>query len=389
MTRTLILGGGFTGLATGLVNGAPVYEACDVPGGLGASYEMDGYRFEKAGGHWCFGGTPEVIGFLKGMATCKQYERKASVFFPDSGKFYPYPLQAHPEFKETMELETGGEYGLDVVTMKDALRKQFGITACEKFFFPFNDLYTAGLYDKVAPQDAYKSPVQGKGYNVSFLYPTEGLGTLARRMAAKCQMHLGKRVQWIDVHEKMVRFNDDTCQGYDKLISTLPLNRVMEMTGLHMAADKPDPHVGVWVSNIGAVRGPNCPDDHWVYVPHSNTGFHRIGFYSNIDSMFAPSNDRVAIYVEKAFAGDCGIPEWKSTVDELQSWGWIKDYDVIDPTRVDVAYTYRWPGSTWREDSLALLAKHDIVSTGRYGKWSFQGIMESIKDGFDAGVKYG
>ena len=58
---------------------------------------------------------------------------------------------------------------------------------------PFHELYTAGLYKRIAPQDGYKSPVdlaltvQGAfgdaksvGYNVSYLYPEGGLDGLTR-----------------------------------------------------------------------------------------------------------------------------------------------------------------------------------------------------------------
>ena len=53
-----IIGGGMTGLATGMASGFGVLERLDHPGGICASYERDGYRFELGGGHWIFGGDP-------------------------------------------------------------------------------------------------------------------------------------------------------------------------------------------------------------------------------------------------------------------------------------------------------------------------------------------
>jgi hypothetical protein len=44
-------------------------------------------------------------------------------------------------------------------TMEQWQLQYFGKLLCEKFFFPFHALYTAGLYQSIAPQDAYKSPV--------------------------------------------------------------------------------------------------------------------------------------------------------------------------------------------------------------------------------------
>jgi len=72
-------------------------------------------------------------------------------------------------------------------------------------------------------------------------------------------------------------------------------------------------------------------------------------------------------------------------VKELQEWEWIEDVEGIDPTWIDVAYTWSWPGSQWRTKALRTLEAHGIYQVGRYGRWVFQGIAESIKDGLMAG----
>ena len=145
--------------------------------------------------------------------------------------------------------------------------------------------------------------------------------------------------------------------------------------------------------NIGGVRGERCPDDHWLYLPDAKTGFHRVGFYSNVDRSFVPDarDDRVSIYVEFAYVGG-QKPEpqvierlIRETVDELVSWGWLKGVEVTDPTWIDVAYTWSWPGSSWRRELLPKLQQHDIFMVGRYGRWVFQGIADSIREGLMAG----
>ena len=69
----VVLGAGVSGLAVGMVSGAPVFEGADGPGGLCSSYYVrpdgsekldrappdgEAYRFEQGGGHWIFGGDP-------------------------------------------------------------------------------------------------------------------------------------------------------------------------------------------------------------------------------------------------------------------------------------------------------------------------------------------
>ncbi len=257
----------------------------------------------------------------------------------------------------------------------------------------------AGAGAEIAPQDAYKSPVDlslalrgafddtpAVGYNTFFVYPQGGLDLLARRMAERCRVEFDRRVTRIDLDDRAIIFADGSARRYQMLLSTLPLNRVMEMAGLSTVA-RADPFTSVLVLNIGATKGDACPDDHWLYVPHSEAGFHRVGFYSNVDPSFLPAaarraGDRVSIYVERSFPGgarppDAVIEEYSGkTVDELREWGFIEQAEVVHPTWIDVAYTWSWPGSSWKSEALRLLQDNGIYQVGRYGRWLFQGIAE-------------
>jgi len=200
----------------------------------------------------------------------------------------------------------------------------------------------------------------------------------------------------IDVQRNEVSFADGSGVRYETLISTLPLNKVIEMTSLHVD-EEPAPYTSVLVLNIGAMRGLKCPDDHWLYIPDSEAGFHRVGFYSNVDVSFLPessraTNNRTSIYVERAYPGGQKPSEHEIRVytdavtKELKKWGFIEDIEVADPTWIDVAYTWSWPGSRWRSKALKILGKHNIFQVGRYGRWVFQGIADSLRDGFFVGT---
>jgi protoporphyrinogen oxidase len=200
----------------------------------------------------------------------------------------------------------------------------------------------------------------------------------------------------INVQDKEVHFADGSMAAYDTLLSTLPLNVALTMSGLVVEA-KPDPYTSVLVLNIGAVRGEKCPDEHWLYNPDARSGFHRVGFYSNVDSSFLPKsarqhNEGVSIYIERAYLGGTKpsageIDDYASAVvKELQEWGYIAEAEVVDPTWIDVAYTWSWPGSRWRQQALHTLQEHGIYQVGRYGRWIFQGIADSIRDGFFTGA---
>jgi protoporphyrinogen oxidase len=287
--------------------------------------------------------------------------------------------------------------------MADWVAAQFGPTLCRLFFGPFHARYTAGLWTEIRPQDNYKTPIDkalvskgsvektpDAGYNAEFVYPKEGLDGLARKMAARCEVRYGRRAVRIDAAERCIHFDSGPPQRFDRMISTLPLNRMVEMTGIEVG-ERADPHTSVLVLNVGARRGPDCPDAHWIYVPESSAGFHRVGFYSNVDAGFLPeyARDRVSLYIERAFLpGDRpsaeAVAEYqKATIEELQAWGFIGEVDVIDPTWIDVAYTWSWPDSTWREEAIQRLGEYGITMLGRYGRWRFQGIAASLREGLE------
>jgi len=428
---TLILGAGMTGLAAGVASGFPVVEAASAPGGICSSYYVrphaserlerppaddEAYHFEHGGGHWMFGGDPILREFVESLVTVKGYARRSGIFFADTGKCVPYPLQNHLSFLEPEAARRALEEilastGKPCATAEEWYRDRFGPTLCDLFFTPFNDLYTAGLWKKTEPQDNYKSPLdrdqvmrgargerEAVGYNATFLYPVEGLSELARRMAARSEVHFNTQVARIDPHRRAVAFADGSSARFSRLISSLPLNRMMEMSGLSVESP-PDPYTSVLVLNVGAVRGKRLPDDHWLYVPRSRSGFHRVGVYSNVDASFLPasaraSGARTGLYIERAYPGGARPGEQEirrlvdETVRELQEWRFIGEVEVADATWIDVAYTWSWPGSTWRKKAIEKLAGHGIFQTGRYGRWVFQGIADSLREGLLIGSAF-
>jgi protoporphyrinogen oxidase len=354
MRGNYIIGAGATGIGAALATGWPVMERQSYPGGLSASYTMMGYLFERGGGHWLFGMTPEVARYLGPLKT---YVKDAAVFFAREQRCYPGLIQQHIPPEPVPDAPVG--------TMKEALYARFGSELCERFFYPFNERYTAGLYDRIASQDQYKSPTNTVQYNNEFCYPVDSLGRVFSRLAGTCDVRYGEVTY-------------PSCK--EAVISTIPLT--------YYAERENDPYTSVLVLNIGAVPGSGLPSHHWLYVPDSEAGFYRVGIYSNVDSRFAPPS-RCALYVEKSFWGLEQPREQyvRDVIAELQAWNFIKTVDVVDENWVEVAYTWRWPNSTWREDTLLWLEDLGVHSIGRYGRWKFQGIVQSFSEGLSIGER--
>ena len=426
---TLILGGGVTGLAAGIATGYPVFESQSFPGGICSSYyirpgstermldpgpDAEAYRFEHGGGHWIFGGHPDVLGIIERLAPCDRIVRKSSVFFPGSRRFVGFPLQHHlhglgPQIAATALAEILASPDVSRArTMAEWLRLQFGPTLGALFFDPFHERYTAGLWREISPQDGYKTPLDKRlveqgalgdviavGYNVTFLYPRDGLDTLIGELARRTDLRCAHTVVEIDLSRRELTLDSGRVVGYRRLLSTLPLNRMVELAGVRTRC-VPDPYTSVLVLNIGAKRGSRCPQDHWLYIPESQAGFHRVGFYSNVQQHFLPASKRggetaTCLYVERSFRGgvkpgDEEVADYaRNTVRELQEWGFIEDAEVVDPSWVDVAYTWAHPGSKWIKEATAALASENVWLAGRYARWNFQGIADSLRDGLLAG----
>lgn len=425
---TLVLGAGMTGLAAGCASGGIVLEREQRPGGICTSYYVrpgsaerlphappdgEAYRFEVGGGHWIFGGAPDVLAMIDEVAPFSRHARRSSVYFPSTGRYAGFPIQHNlrdlgPELAERALAEIVSARPGEPRTMADAIAGTFGATLTASFFAPFQSAYTAGLWTSIAPQDGYKTPVSiaevergargasaPTGYNVTFAYPGGGLDAVARALAGRCDVRYGADVRGIDAVGRTVTLATGSTWTYDTLLSTLPLDRTLAISGVAVDA-RPDPATGVMVLNLGARRGPRCPDDHWVYVPESRAGFHRVGIYDNVADHFLPASRRgghthASLYVERAFHGprpgdDAQRRFVAATIEELAGWGWIGNVEAADLTIVDCAYTWAWPGSVWRERAIEALEQAGIRPVGRYARWRFQGIADSLAEGLAAGA---
>jgi protoporphyrinogen oxidase len=368
--KGIILGAGFTGLSAGIKTKYPVYESSSYAGGICNYYSQDGFHFSQGGPHWIFGNN-KGLEFIKSLVELKEYKRKAGIYY---NHIFPYPFQTNAE--NAIECKPN--------SLKGWLKDNFRTESCNIFFNPFNNKYTCGLYDEVIQDDAFKSPPAGSvGFVPSFYDPVNGLENLVKIMADKCDIKYNKKAVRIFPKQKRVLFSDGDIVEYDKLISTIPLNSCLDMCGKE---DHNLPYTSVLVFNIGAEKDTMTPDDHWLYIPFCKSGFYRIGFYSNVDKSKAPIG-KVGLSVEMAFKGvdyeNLSVERIANEViRELQDWRFIKDVITISPTWVKTAYTWLYSREE-RKNQIGWLASRDIISTGRYGKWAFQGITQSTEDGLD------
>ncbi|MFH0991898.1 MAG: protoporphyrinogen oxidase-like protein [bacterium] len=424
----IILGAGPAGLAAGSVSGFTIIEKNNIAGGLCTTYYLSPgqprterrssseqeYRFEIAGGHWLSISDTKILRYLRAFVPLTAYDRRAGVYLTRQQCVIPYPIQHHlhmlgRNIKDRIDGEIRLPWNEPASTLKEWLTLTFGETLGELFFAPYHRLCTAGLWESIAPQDFYKTPVErgeilpdrksaGRkiGYHSMFAYPDYGFDDLFRRLAAQCYLKTSCPVVRIILTAKEIELAEGTIQPYSKIISSLPLHFMVKATGLSTESP-PDPHTSLLLLNVGARKGERCPLEHWLYVPESKTGIHRVGFYSNVDERFLPKQHRgkgthVSLYVEKSFPSVIELTsrqiddECNTIIHELQDWEFIGECEIADPHWIPMAYAWRYPGSVWVEEVGTKLASHQIYLAGRNARWNCQGTVASIRDGLELGV---
>ncbi|MBU2591996.1 hypothetical protein KKD61_00875 [Patescibacteria group bacterium] len=168
-------------------------------------------------------------------------------------------------------------------------------------------------------------------------------------MAEKCRIFYHKRVVEINLEKKEILFADGKKIKYQKIFSTLPLNKMVQIAKIDLH-QSPFPYVSAAVVNIGAKKGKKYPSDQWLYLPKTASGFHRIGFYNNVEKSFVPesSEDKTSIYLEmeKSYLGGkkpdpAEIKKFcRCLIKELKDWQFIAGKpEVVDFNWIDVAYT--------------------------------------------------
>lgn len=401
--KTLILGAGLTGLSTAYhleQAGEKNYllvESSTVPGGLCASTYQDGFTYDY-GGHLLHLHTPEGKKLVKkllknNLARCT---RKAFVDF--SGVRVPYPVQANlwalpPKLRQACAdgLLARPKFK-KISTFKEWCLANFGQGLYDAFFQPYNTKLwgkmphqmTAEWCDAFVPvpsaaeiKKSLRSPARKTyGYNSHFYYPKHGgIGALAGALADKIShLSLSAPVTQIDLTRKIAVVNGEAVH-FTHLVNTLPLPQFVRLLKgektLKARAQKLT-SAPVTVFHLAVER--KVRPFSWIYFPHRDTPFYRVGLQSGFSDGNAPQNTSL-FYIElaglhkpsaklekKILSGlvqKCIIKQ--SDRPLLRAWQQIPHaYAVFDKNRTRVV-----------DFLLRTLARKGCYSAGRYGRWEY------------------
>jgi protoporphyrinogen oxidase len=416
-TPVAVLGAGLTGLSAalsceraGLAYRA--FEKLSVPGGHAVTTWDEGYRFDRTG-HLLHLRDPalraEVIEWLDG--DCREIERRSVIF--SNGVYTRYPFQANtfglpPAVAHECVLgfiqAYFGEHSEEPRDFEQFCLQHFGPGITRHFMVPYNSRLwgvppseiTSAWCQRFVPRPKLEDVIAGAvglnarelGYNQRFLYPRLGIGELPRAMHRRVRgVELGRAPTQIELGSRSLVFEDERVP-FEVLISSLPLPVLVGLlrpvpAAVGQAAQRLRA-THLYYLDIALERPPGT-DFHWAYVPEAKYPFYRVGCYTHFSPDLAPAGAG-SLYVELASRTE---PELEHLLPEVIAG--LTEMGVIDgPSqlrfarvrRIDPAYVI-FDHSYY--DALAVitpfLEEQRIVSTGRYGGWTYSAMEDALLDG--------
>jgi protoporphyrinogen oxidase len=374
-------------------------------GGLSTQYEVGGYRFDFGGHYFHFQDKADIQTIVEGICAFKKFNRKSKTFALE--RLIPFPIQFHlsylPEVvREQITAEIMAADFTPASNLHDFLEINFGKTLFQLFFQPFlSKYYQIDLHEIIANMDRGSIPPPDKeriaagaagkkfyhtGYNPVFYYPASSLthfiknysaSITATAMAGNASIHLQEEVIGIDAGKRRVKTAANE-YVYDKLVTSMPLNKLVEM--IQPAGLFPSPgefnHISTLLVNVILKR--KRKQFHWVYLADKNIPFYRVGFY--------PVHPYPACYLEKTVSRDTTIDKEElreEIVMTLKALQLIEESDEVvffDARVIPVSYilfTTNWPHVV--PLTIDKLKKYGIYSIGRYGSWNYTSMSEDIK----------
>jgi len=417
--RVVIIGGGLAGVSAGhhLLEYEPVVlEKESAIGGLCRSFTQDGFTFDCTGHliHLKNQYTKDLIARLLPNAF-DAHERLAAIY--SKSTVTPYPFQANtyglpPEvikecvvgFVESMQANGNGS----PKNFHDWVLRTFGTGIAKHFMLPYNEKFwkqdlrniTSDWVSWSIPKPTLEEVVngalgltnKGMGYNPKFIYPRNGgIDCLPQALARPVKkVYTNQTVEYIDPKKKYVRLASGMEEPYDFLISTLPLP-----LAYRMLKDTPDDlkfdaqrlnAISILNINIGIDR-PHVSDQHWIYFPEDQYVFSRVGFPMNFSKSVAPEGTS-SIYIEITHPANesPNVEEaYERSIQDLQKCGLLHPGDRILTRHVlDIRYAYVVFDDHRQAHVQSLidyLESRDIYTAGRYGRWEYFSMEDSILSG--------
>lgn len=395
-------------------------------GGLCITDERDGFYFD-ATGHWLHLRDERIKNLVDETAGLSNFEtvvRRTHIY--SNGVYTQYPFQSNlfglpPSVqKECLKgfinawIKKSGKKNIAAKTFEQWVVAHMGDGIAKHFMIPYNHkLWTVHpsemtplwcqIYVPIPTLDEVidglvEAPERRAGYNATFIYPKKGgIQFLSDSLLAAVQSKpkFATSVESVNLKKKTARLSGGETIEYDYLINSSPLKDF-----ILSASDAPKRmkdkackliFQSVLYYNVALKKNFNVPGSHWIYVPETGFVFYRAGFSSNAVKSVAPKGNASA-YIEISHRGDLPKADSKSlTVKGLLDAKLIdSESDIIFMQEKNIRCAYVIFDKNY--DScvpplMEFLAQNDVLSAGRYGKWTYNSMETALQDGMSAAEK--
>jgi protoporphyrinogen oxidase len=415
--RIVIIGAGPTGLGAGYRlqelghEDWVILEATDRVGGLATSFTDDAGFTYDIGGHVMFSHYPyydDLVEKLMG-GDYTELTREAWIWMED--RFIPYPFQNNvkdlaPEtvLECVLGLIEAQRASHDPANFREWVDAIMGAGIAKHFMLPYNFKVWATpaelmnyvwIGERVSVVDVeavlrnviFDEAAVSWGPNNTFRYPLRGgTGFLYESLREFVDDHLELEtpVEYVDVDAKEVRTRDGRRWPYDVLLSTMPLNRLVERTT--SAPDRVRDAAtqlrwsGSHIVGVGVDRPANSTKN-WIYFPEPDVPFYRVTYLSNYSPYITPKPDQTLFLTETSFSPH--KPEDETTIVDRVVDGLVKTQLMDDEDRERIVTTWHCaPAMSYpipsieRDAALGTiqpwLREHGVYSRGRFGAWLYE-----------------
>src|SRR5579859_457330 len=417
--RIVVIGAGPTGLGAAYrlqelgFSDWDLYEASDHIGGLAASHtDRQGFTYD-IGGHVLFSHYPYFDDLVDRMLGDRFVQMRRESWIRTGGRYVPYPYQSNIRYLSNDDIVAcimgliKAQRSSDPAqagNFAEWIDAQFGEGIAQKFMIPYNVKVWAHplkmmskqwIAERVALVDIEhilrnvlkeQDDVQW-GPNSTFKFPLRGgTGGLFEgfKPYVESHLHLNSRVTAIDPSRKVVEFANGSHTDYDVLISSMPINLLVDSletcpVSVRTAAQRLCWSSGLFVG-VGISRP--CPSDKcWLYFPDAEVPFYRVTYLSNYSPYIAPDDKHFLLLTETSYSPyrpqDRGTIVSR-TIDGLIATGILDRADrsrIVATDLTDIKYSYPIP-TVDRDAALAdvqpYLMENAIYSRGRFGAWLYE-----------------
>jgi protoporphyrinogen oxidase len=419
--KIVIIGAGPTGLGAGYrlhelgYENWALYEKSDDVGGHATSHvDSSGFLWDE-GGHVIFSHYPYFDRLVDEALGNEVHECVRESWIVNGNSWVPYPFQNNLRYmpKEVqLKCLVGAAKAAangqgESANFRDWILATFGEGIAEAFMFPYNQkVWTTPLErmskswigERVAVVDfkrllenvLFERDDVGWGPNSKFKFPLHGgTGAIYRRIA-RCfpgRVNTGKKLAEVDTVRRTVSFTDGSGDSYDVLISTAPIDLLVQMlkpaqTELLDAAALLE-HNNLLVLGLGLEK-PIQTSKCWIYFTEADMPCYRATYFSHYSPFNVPegNTERYSSLMCEVSYKIGEMPD-ASKVTEQVIGGLIRagmlektDRDrIVSRYHRSVQYSYPIPTLT-RDRALSIvqpaLIDKGIYSRGRFGAWRYE-----------------